>query len=66
MNRQITQFWVAVIGMAGLVAITAMVVAGTVWGKAPSELAYMLVGSLVSSTSMAVAYLFRLNGTSHV
>ena len=62
MDRQNTQFWVAVIGMGGLAIITGMAVAGTIWGDAPNEMAFMLVGGLLSVTSTAAAWLFRLNG----
>lgn len=62
MNRQGTQFWVAIIGISSLAIITGMVVAGTIWGDAPSEMAFMLVGGLLSVTSTATAWLFRLNG----
>ncbi len=61
MNRQQTQFWVAVIGMAGLVCITMVSVAGSIWGEMPSEMSFMLVGGLLSVTSTAAAWLFRLN-----
>lgn len=64
MNRQGTQFWVAVIGMSGLAIITGMAVAGSIWGDAPTEMAFMLVGGLLSVTSTAAAWLFRLNGKS--
>jgi len=63
MDRQKTQFWVAVIGMGGLVLITALSVAGSIWGEVPSEMPFMLVGGLLSVTSTAAAWLFRLNGT---
>ena len=62
MDRQKTQFWVAVIGMGGLVLITALSVAGSIWGAVPSEMPFMLVGGLLSVTSTAAAWLFRLNG----
>lgn len=62
MNRQDTQFWVAIIGMAGLAVIAGMAVAGTIWAEAPAEMAFMLVGGLLSVTSTAAAWLFRLNG----
>lgn len=64
MNKQGTQFWVAIIGMSGLAIITAMAVAGSVWGDSPNEMSFMLVGALVSVTSTAAAWLFRLNGKS--
>jgi len=62
MNRQVTQFWVAIIGMTGLVIITGMTVAGSIWGNIPNELSFLLVGGLLSVTSTAAAWLFRLNG----
>ncbi len=62
MNKQGTQFWVAIIGMGGLAIITGMAVAGSIWGDASNEMAFMLVGALVSVTSTAAAWLFRLNG----
>lgn len=65
MNRQNTQFWVAIIGIAGLVGITALAVAGSIFSdNVPSEMAFMLVGGLLSVTSTAAAWLFRLNGQS--
>ena len=65
MNRQGTQFWVAIIGMLGLVGITALTIAASAFSdNVPSEMAFMLVGGLVSTTSAAGAWLFRLNGKS--
>ncbi|KKL77162.1 hypothetical protein LCGC14_2037600, partial [marine sediment metagenome] len=49
--------------MGGLVLITALSVAGSIWGEVPSEMPFMLVGGLLSVTSTAAAWLFRLNGT---
>ena len=66
LNQGSTQFWVAIIGMAGLVTITGVAVAGLIWGNGPSELAFMLVGGLLSVTSTAAAWLFRLNGKANV
>ncbi len=63
MNRQITQFWVAIIGMAGLVVACLLSIAGMIWAESPSELTFMLIGGLLSTTTMAATYLFRLNGT---
>ncbi len=63
MNRQGTQFWVAIIGMTGLVGITALAVGASFFSDdVPSEMAFMLVGGLLSVTSTAAAWLFRLNG----
>lgn len=59
MNRQVTQFAVATVGMAGLVAATL----ATIITEAEKELTYMLVVGLVSVTSTSAAWLFRLNGT---
>jgi hypothetical protein len=63
MNRQTTQFWVAIIAMVGLVLVTGICVTATLFYDAPSELALMLVGGLIASTSAAGAWLFRLNGS---
>ena len=63
MSRQGTQFWVAIIGMTGLAAITGLAVVGSIWADAPREMAFMLVGGLLSVTSTATAWLFRLNGS---
>ncbi|KKM26162.1 hypothetical protein LCGC14_1587500 [marine sediment metagenome] len=62
MNRQSTQFWVALIGMIGMVLVTVLAVAGTMFADVPSELPFILVGGLLSVTSTAAAWLFRLNG----
>ena len=63
MNRQSTQFWVAIIGMAGLVGITALSIVGAMFSdNVPSEMPYLLIGGLLSTTSGAAAWLFRLNG----
>ena len=64
MNRQGTQFWVAIIGMSGMVAVTLMAVAGSMFADVPNELTFMLVGGLLSVTSTSAAWLFRLNGKS--
>ena len=57
MNKSITQFAVAIIGMMGLVSATLIAI---IYDKSYAEL---LVGGLISTGSMATAYLFRLNGT---
>lgn len=63
MNRQNTQFWVAIIGMIGLVGITALAIAASIFSdNVPNEMAFLLVGGLLSTTSAAGAWLFRLNG----
>ena len=64
MDRQGTQFWVAIIGMGGLVGVTLMAVAGSIFAELPNELPFMLVGGLLSIATMAATYLFRLNGKS--
>lgn len=56
MNRATTQFWVAVIGISGLTVITGL---SLVTGEGPTDI---LVGGIISVTSMAAAWLFRLNG----
>jgi len=64
MNQALTQFWVAVIGILGLVTITMAAVLCQAFGDSPGELTFMLVGGLVSVTSTATAWLFRItNGT---
>ena len=63
MNRQLTQFWVAIIGMGGLVTACLLSVAGQIWADSPSELTFMLIGGLLSVTSTSAAWLFRLNGS---
>jgi len=62
MDRANTQFWVAIIGMGGLVVAALLSIAGSIWGEVPSELVFMLVGGLLSVTSTSAAWLFRLNG----
>jgi len=64
MNQSITQFWVAVIGMVGLVVISMTAVLCQAFGDSPGELTFMLVGGLISVTATASAWLFRItNGT---
>ncbi len=60
MDRQNTQFWVAIVGMAGLVGITALSVVGASFGDTPLELTFALVTGLISITSTAGAWLFRI------
>lgn len=62
MDRANTQFWVAVLGMGGLVGITFTAILCAALGDFPDEMTYLLVGGLVSVTSTAAAWLFRLNG----
>ena len=64
MDRQGTQFWVAIIGMGGLVGVTLMAVAGSIFAELPNELPFMLAGGLLSTASTASAWLFRVNGRS--
>lgn len=64
MNRQATQFWVSIIGIVGLVIIAGIALIGALFYDAPSEMAFMLVGGLLSLVGSASAYLFRLNGKS--
>ena len=61
MDRANAQFWVAMLGMGGLVLITLASVCGTIWANAPNELTFMLVAGLLSATSAAAAWLFRPN-----
>ncbi len=62
MNRNATQFWVSVLGMVFLGLATLFAVIATLFYEAPTDIAFMLVGGLVSITSTAAAWLFRLNG----
>lgn len=64
MNRQATQFWVSIIGIVGLAIITGVAVVGAMFYDAPTDMAFLLIGGLVSVTASATAYLFRLNGKS--
>lgn len=63
MNRQATQFWVALIGILGITVVTAISVIATMFYDAPAELAFMFAGGLLSIGSAAGAWLFRLNGS---
>lgn len=64
MNQSITQFWVAVIGMIGLVVTTLAAVILQAFDKSPGNLTFLLVGGLISVTATASAWLFRItNGT---
>ena len=66
MNKGWTQLAVSVIGMIGLVIITGIVVTLQMLGEVTANgdmITGMLVGGLTSVTSMAAAWLFRLNGS---
>ena len=56
-NKQLTQFIVAIMGMGGLIALTLV---SLIRHEPQTE---MLVGALIATTSMAGAWLFRLNGS---
>jgi hypothetical protein len=59
-NQSITQFWVAIIGLVGLIAVTLTAVLCQAFGESPGELTFMLVGGLISVTATASAWLFRI------
>lgn len=62
MNRQVTQFWVAVIsiGFLGLISLAAVI--GYAFGETPGEHVTLFAGGLIGIAGQASAYLFRLNG----
>ena len=62
MNRQATQFVIAVMGMFFLGAGTLVTIIGEVFYNGSSELTFALVTALTGVTGAATAYLFRLNG----
>lgn len=62
MDRQATQFWVALIAMLGIIIVTGISVVATMFYDAASELTFMFGGGLLSIGSAAGAWLFRLNG----
>ena len=65
MNQSITQFWVAVIGLLGLVAVTLMALVCQAFDRSVGDVILgMLIGGLLSVTATASAWLFRItNGT---
>ena len=64
MNRQTTQFALALSGIVFLGAATLVALVGDVFFDKPSELTFALVTALTGTTGAATAYLFRLNGQS--
>lgn len=64
MNRQATQFVIAIMGMFFLGAATFAAVIGQVFYDGPTDLTFALVTALTGVTGASAAYLFRLNGTS--
>jgi hypothetical protein len=62
MNRQVTQFAVALLGIFFLGAGTLAAIVGEVFYDSSSELTFALVTALTGVTGAATAYLFRLNG----
>ncbi len=56
MNKQGTQFAVAIIGITGLTVLTGI---SMVTETGPTDI---MVGGLISVVTMAATYLFRLNG----
>ncbi len=63
MNKQQTQFWVAIIGAIGLMVIAGIAVVGALFFDAPNDMALMLVGGVIASAAASGAWLFRLNGS---
>lgn len=61
MDRAHTQFWVSVLGMVFLGASALVALIGTLFYDAPDQMAFLLIGGLVSVTSTAAAWLFRIN-----
>ena len=64
MNRSTTQFVIAIFFVAILGAATLVSIVGELWFDKSSQFTMLLVGGLLTGTGQAVAYLFRLNGTS--
>lgn len=62
MNRQLTQFWVAVVSVLFLGAATLLGLAGMAFGEVPDNMVTLFAGGLIGITGQATAYLFRLNG----
>jgi hypothetical protein len=66
LNRQATQFYVAVVAIVGLVLLTGLALVCAAFGAKQSQVVdnvlLLLVGGLVSGAGTAMAYLFRLNG----
>jgi len=62
MNRQVTQFAIALVLSLFLGAATLAAVVAEVTGNGRSELTLALVTGLVAANTQAVAFLFRLNG----
>lgn len=63
MNRSATQFAVAFLAVLFLGIATLAAVVGEVFYDSHSDLTFALVTGLVGSVGQAVAFLFRLNGT---
>jgi len=62
MNRQVTQFAIALVLSLFLGAATLAAVVAEVTGNGRSELTLALVTGLVAANAQAVAFLFRING----
>lgn len=63
MNRQVTQFAIALVLSLGLASATVAAVVAEVTGNGRSELTLALVAGLVAANSQAIAFLFRTNNT---
>lgn len=66
LNTQATQFYVAVVGIVGLVVLAGLALVCTAFGKSEGQVVedvlLLLAGGLVSAVGASIAYLFRLNG----
>ena len=66
LNTQATQFYVAVVGVVGLVLLTARALICSAFvgeeKQVVDNVLLLLVGGLVSGVGTSIAYLFRLNG----
>ena len=64
MNKSGTQFVIAILFVLILGLATLLSIVGELWFDKSSQFTMLLVGGLLTGTGQAVAYLFRLNGTS--
>lgn len=66
LNTQATQFYVALVGIVGLVLLAALALVLAALADGDNEVVdnvlLLLVGGLVSGVGGSLAYLFRLNG----
>jgi hypothetical protein len=62
-NRQASQFVIALFGIFFLGLATIVTLVGELFFDSSSELTFALVTALTGTTGAATAYLFRLNGS---